>query len=129
VKSLEALAAASDILLVASRATEATRGLITAEVIAAVGPEGLLINVSRGMVVDEDALIAALKTGALGGAALDVYAQEPTPVERWADVPNVVLTPHHAGATNAAGARMVALTRENLRRFFAGEPIANPVRG
>ncbi len=124
---LKALAAASDILVVACRATPESRGLISAEIIDAVGAEGLLVNVSRGQVVDEDALIAALKAGRLGAAALDVYTQEPTPPERWADVPNTVLTPHTAGATSAAVPKMVALTRENLRRFFAGEPLANPV--
>jgi lactate dehydrogenase-like 2-hydroxyacid dehydrogenase len=125
--SLEALAAESDILVVAARAMEENRGLISAAVIEALGPSGLLINVSRGQLVDEDALIAALKSGRLGAAALDVFATEPTPAARWADVPNLVLTPHTAGATNAALPKMVALTRENLRRFFAGEPLANPV--
>jgi len=121
------LARASDILVVACRVTEETRGLITREVIEAVGPEGLLVNVSRGQVVDEDALIAALEDGRLGMAALDVFGAEPTPPERWADVPNTVLTPHTAGATSAAVPRMIALTRENLRRFFAGEALINPV--
>ena len=125
--SLKALAADSDILIVACRATEASRGLISGEIIDALGPEGLLVNVSRGQVVNEDALIAALRAHRLGGAALDVFAEEPTPAERWADVPNTVLTPHTAGATSAAVPKMVALTRENLRRFFAGEPLVNPV--
>jgi len=125
--SLRALAADSDILVVSCRADAQSRGLISADVIDAVGPEGLLINVSRGQVVDEDALILALKAGRLGAAALDVFAQEPTAPDRWADVPHTVLTPHTAGATSAAVPKMVALTRENLRRFFAGEPLANPV--
>ena len=125
--SLKALAAASDILVVACRASEETRGLISAEIIDAVGPEGLLINVSRGQVVDEAALISALGAGRLGAAGLDVYAEEPTPPARWADVPHTVLTPHTAGATSAAVPKMVALTRENLRRFFAGEDPANLV--
>jgi lactate dehydrogenase-like 2-hydroxyacid dehydrogenase len=125
--SLEALAEASDILIVACRASEETRGLISRQIIAALGPNGLLVNVSRGQVVDETALIEALKTGALGMAALDVFEAEPTPAARWADVPNTVLTPHMAGSTTAAAPKMVALTRENLRRFFAGEPLLNPV--
>ncbi len=125
--SLGDLAEDSEILIVACRATEDSRGLISAGIIEAVGPEGLLINVSRGQVVDEDALIAALKDGRLGAAALDVYAEEPTPPERWAGVPNTVLTPHTAGATSAAVPKMIALTRENLRRFFAGEALVNPV--
>ena len=95
--------------------------------IEALGPDGLLVNVSRGQVIDEDAVIAALKAGALGMAALDVFQKEPTPPDRWAGTPNTVLTPHTAGATQAAVPRMGALLRENLRRFFSGETLANPV--
>jgi lactate dehydrogenase-like 2-hydroxyacid dehydrogenase len=127
VESLTALAAASDILAVTCRAAPETVGLISREVIDALGPDGLLVNVSRGQVVDEDAVIAALKAGRLGMAALDVFQNEPTPPERWREAPNTVLTPHTAGATAAAVPKMVALTRENLRRFFAGEALANPV--
>jgi lactate dehydrogenase-like 2-hydroxyacid dehydrogenase len=126
-ESLVALAKASDILIVAARASEANEGLIDRTVIEALGPSGLLVNVARGQLVDEDALIAALKNERLGMAALDVFQAEPTPAERWADVPNVVLSPHTGGATSAALPKMVALTRENLRRFFAGEPLANAV--
>ncbi|HWA63749.1 MAG TPA: 2-hydroxyacid dehydrogenase [Caulobacteraceae bacterium] len=128
-ESLEELAEDSDILVVCCRADEATRGLIGQDVIEALGPGGLLVNVSRGQVVDEDALIAALKDGRLGMAALDVFQTEPTPAARWAGVPNVILTPHTAGATEAAVPKMVELTRENLRRFFAGEDLMNPVTG
>ncbi|HEY5072401.1 MAG TPA: 2-hydroxyacid dehydrogenase [Caulobacteraceae bacterium] len=126
-ESLEALASSSDILVIAARAGEETRGLISRAVIEALGPQGLLVNVSRGQVVDEDALVEALKSGALGMAGLDVFRDEPTPARKWADVPNTVLTPHTAGATTAAVPRMMALTLENLRRFFAGQPLANPV--
>jgi lactate dehydrogenase-like 2-hydroxyacid dehydrogenase len=125
--SLVALAEASDILIVAARASDANRGLIDQAVIEALGPTGLLVNVARGQLVDEDALIAALKGERLGMAALDVFAAEPTPADRWEDVPNIVLSPHTGGATSAALPKMVALTRENLRRFFAGEPLANAV--
>ena len=126
-ESLLALADESEILIVAARAGADNRGLVGRQVIEALGPQGLLINVARGQLVDEDALIAALTSGALGMAALDVFETEPTPAERWKAVPNVVLSPHTAGATSAALPKMVALTRENLRRFFAGEPLANPV--
>ena len=127
--SLLDLARASDILAVACRATAENRGMISAEVLDALGPEGLLVNVARGQVADEDALIVALKSGRLGAAALDVFAAEPTPPERWAEVPNTILTPHTAGATSAAVPKMITLTQENLRRFFAGEPLLNPVGG
>jgi len=125
--SLKALASESDILFIAARSTEENRGMINADILAALGPHGLLVNVARGALVDETALIAALKEGRLGMAALDVFATEPTPPERWADVPNVVLSPHAAAATTGALPKMFALTRENLRRFFAGEPLVNPV--
>lgn len=126
-ESLPALAKGSDILAVACRADEANRGLISREVIEALGPEGLLVNVARGQVVDEDAAIEALRTGRLGGAALDVFIEEPTPAARWAEVPNTVLTPHTGGATNEAVQGMLALLMGNLAAFFAGEPLKSPV--
>ena len=125
VETLVGLAEQSDILVVAARAHGDNVGLISAEVIAALGPQGLLVNVARGQLVDEDAAIAALRDGTLGGAALDVYATEPTPAERWADVPNTVLTPHTAGATNEAVQRMVMMLFANLAAFFAGERLPN----
>ena len=125
--SLTALAKEADVLVVASRADASNKGLISAEVLEALGPRGLLVNVARGSIIDEDALIAALKDGRLGMAALDVFETEPTPVERWADVPNAVLTPHMAGATLESVPQMVGQCLENLRRFFAHEPLLSPV--
>ena len=125
--SLLDLARWSDILLVAARADEANRELISREVIEAVGPEGMIVNIARGALLDEDALIAALRDGRVGRAALDVFQREPTPSERWAGVPNTVLTPHAAGVTADATARMVEQTMENLRCFFAGRPLVSPV--
>jgi lactate dehydrogenase-like 2-hydroxyacid dehydrogenase len=126
--SLETLAAESDILVVACKADESNRGLISRPVIEALGPDGLLVNVSRGQVVDEDALIAALKDGRLGAAALDVFIAEPTPTARWADVPNTLLTPHTAGATTAAAAAMMIQLKANLAALFAGEPLKTPIK-
>lgn len=126
-ESLLALAKASDILVVACKADESNRGLISREILEALGPDGLLVNVSRGQVVDEDALIAALKSGALGQAALDVFVEEPTDPARWADVPNLVLTPHTAGATTAGVQGMLMLLMQNLQAHFAGEPLKTPV--
>jgi len=123
------LAKASDILVVAARAEPSNRGLISAEVIEAVGPKGLIVNVGRGSLIDEEALVAALKDGRLWRAALDVFAQEPTPAERWADVPGAVLTPHTAGSSTEAIPLMVAQAVDNVRRFLAGEPLASPVAG
>lgn len=126
-ESLLALAEASDILVVCARAEAANRGMISAEVIEAVGPKGMIVNVGRGSLIDEPALREALKTGKLWRAALDVFAQEPTPAELWADTPGVVLTPHTAGSSNEAVPLMVAQAVDNVRRFLAGEAVASPV--
>lgn len=122
------LARDSDVLVVACRADETNRGLISAEVIRALGPQGLLVNVARGQLVDEDALIAALQSGALGQAALDVFAYEPTDPARWADTPNAVLTPHTAGATTEAVQGMLMLLLRNLEARFAVRDLITPVR-
>lgn len=127
--SLEALARESDILLIAARADESNRGMISAAILEALGPEGLLVNVARGQLVDEAALIAALTSGRLGGAAIDVYDPEPTDPKRWADVPNVVLTPHTGGATHEAVAHMAQMLLANLTAHFADKPLISPVRG
>lgn len=126
-ESLMALARESDVLIVCARPDDTNRHLINKAVIEAVGPQGLIVNIARGSLIDEDALIAALQSGALGMAALDVFEAEPTPATRWADVPRTVLTPHTAGATLDSIPAMVSLTLENLRRYFHGEPLATPV--
>ncbi|WHO39050.1 2-hydroxyacid dehydrogenase [Sphingobium sp. AP49] len=126
-ESLAVLASESDILVIAARATDDNRGMMSAAIIDALGPDSLLVNVARGQLVDEDALIDALRAGRLGGAALDVYAQEPTDPARWADVPNCILTPHTGGATDAAVAQMAQMLLANIRAFVAEEPLPNPV--
>lgn len=126
-ESLKQLAADTDILVVACRADDSNRGLIDAEIIRAVGPQGIIINVSRGSLVDESALIEALKSGALGGAALDVFETEPTPADRWTDVPNLVLSPHAGGATTTGVQGMLLLTMQNLAAHFAGQPLVTPI--
>ena len=125
--SLVALARQSDILVVACKADDDNRGLIDADVLAALGPSGLLVNVARGSLVDENALIAALRGGTLGAAALDVYEDEPTDPSRWADVPNTVLTPHTGGATTESVQGMLTLLMQNLAALFAGQPLVTPV--
>ena len=127
--SLLALARDSDVLVVCARPDADNHHMIDKAVIEALGPQGLLVNVARGSLVDEDALIAALKDGRLGMAGLDVFEQEPTPAARWVGVPHTVLTPHTAGATLDSIPAMVGMTLENLRRFFHGEPLASPVGG
>lgn len=124
--SLIALARDSDILVVACKADETNRGLISADVMDALGPQGLLVNVARGQMMDEDALIAALKSGRLGQAALDVFETEPTPAARWSGVPNLVLTPHTGGATTAGVQGMLMLLFQNLQAAFADQPLVTP---
>jgi hydroxypyruvate reductase len=119
------LAAWADVLAIAARGDQV--GLISADVIKALGPQGVLVNVSRGTLVDEDALIAALKAGELAAAGLDVFQQEPTPAERWAELPNLTLTPHLGGATREALYAGSQNVLENLRRFFAGEALLSPL--
>jgi lactate dehydrogenase-like 2-hydroxyacid dehydrogenase len=126
-QSLLALARDSDILVVASRAEASNRGLISREIIEAVGPKGLIVNVARGSLIDEAELAAALKDGRLWRAALDVFQSEPTPADRWAEVPNAVLTPHTAGSSTEAVPLMVAQAIDNVQRFLRGEALASPV--
>ena len=125
--SLLELARDSDILVVACKADDSNIGLISRAVIEALGPHGLLVNVARGQLVDEAELIAALKDGRPGPAALAVFEEEPTEPARWADVPNTVLTPHTGGATTEAVQGMLMLLIQNLQAAFAGLPLKTPV--
>jgi lactate dehydrogenase-like 2-hydroxyacid dehydrogenase len=123
VPDLMQLAKQSDVLMVAARADASNRGLISKEIIHTLGPQGVIINISRGAIIDEDAMIAALKSGALGGAGLDVFEIEPTPAEKWNDVPNTVLSPHTAGAGLYAVARYQEIFMANFDNFFAGKTV------
>ena len=116
VPSMLELARQSDVLMIAAPLNADTRHMIDAGVLNELGPDGLIVNVARGDVVDEDALIAALRSRRIAGAALDVFAQEPTQPERWADVPNALLSPHIAGVTVEA---MNAVYDQAVRRSIA----------
>jgi hydroxypyruvate reductase len=122
-----ALAAQSDFLVVITPGGAGTRKLIDAKVLAALGPKGYLVNVARGSVVDEAALIAALQAGTIAGAALDVFENEPQVPEALRALDNVVLVPHIGSATVATRQAMANLAFENLRAFFAGEKPPTPV--
>lgn len=126
-ESLVQLAQQSDILVLCAKLDERSRGSIGGEVLDALGPRGLLVNVARGALVDEAALRERLTSGALGGAALDVFETEPTPPQIWTNLPNVLLTPHTAGATDRSVQGMMALLLENLELFFAGKPLKTPL--
>lgn len=125
--SLVGLAAWSDALVVAVAGGRGTEGLVGAETIAAIGPEGYLVNISRGSVVDEDALLEALEAGRLGGAGLDVFADEPRVPEALLSRDDVVLLPHLGSGTAQTRAAMVELTRVNVARFLADGSLATPV--
>jgi lactate dehydrogenase-like 2-hydroxyacid dehydrogenase len=122
-----ALAVESDFLVLITPGGAGTRKLINAEVLAALGPKGILVNVARGSVVDEAALIDALERGVIGGAALDVFEDEPNVPERLRALPQVVLVPHIGSATGATRQAMADLAADNLREFFAGRPVPTPV--
>jgi lactate dehydrogenase-like 2-hydroxyacid dehydrogenase len=115
-----ALAAWSDFLVVITPGGAGTRKLIDARVLEALGPKGYLVNVARGSVVDETALIEALHKGGIAGAGLDVFEDEPNVPAALRQLDNVVLTPHIGSATRATRQAMADLAFENLRAFFAG---------
>jgi lactate dehydrogenase-like 2-hydroxyacid dehydrogenase len=123
----EALAAAVDFLVVITPGGAATRGMIDAKVLQALGPDGYLVNVARGSVVDEAGLIEALQSGTIAGAGLDVFANEPTVPEALRAMPNVVLTPHIGSGTRQTREAMGQLTFDNLAAHFAGKPLLTPV--
>jgi lactate dehydrogenase-like 2-hydroxyacid dehydrogenase len=125
--SAAALAAESDFLVVITPGGAGTRKLIDAEVLSALGTKGILVNVARGSVVDEAALIDALERGVIGGAALDVFEDEPNVPERLRALPNVVLVPHIGSATTDTRQAMADLAAGNLREYFAGRPVLTPV--
>jgi lactate dehydrogenase-like 2-hydroxyacid dehydrogenase len=124
---LVALAKNSDFLIVIIPATPQTSKIVSKAVIEALGPTGILVNVARGAVVDEDALVAALQSGALGGAGLDVFAEEPKVPEALFTMDNVVLAPHVGSATNETRRAMSQLVLDNLDAHFAGRPLLTEI--
>jgi len=130
---LPALLAESDFVVLAVPLTPDTRHLIGEAELRAMRPTGVLINIARGAVLDEAALVRALKEGWIAGAGLDVFEQEPLPPESelW-DMENVILSPHISGGTEIYNQRAVGIFCENLRRYLAGERLMNladPSRG
>lgn len=121
------LASACDVLIAITPGGAATHHLISTEVLEALGPEGILINVGRGSVVDEDALVAALQTGQIGGAGLDVFEDEPRIPDALKSMGNVVLTPHVGSATFETRQAMGDLVCENLSQWLAHGTVKSPV--
>lgn len=125
--SAQALAAHVDYLVVITPGGAGTRHMINADVLKALGPRGFLINVARGSVVDEAALMEALDNGTIAGAGLDVFEDEPRVPQRLLDQHKVVLTPHIGSATAATRQAMADLAFNNLAAHFGGKPVLTPV--
>jgi len=125
--TLHALAQWADALVVSVRAEAGNRHAVDAAVLRALGPDGHVVNIARGSVVDEVALVEALRSGTLGGAGLDVFEHEPDVPADLLSNANAVLTPHLGGGTLEAQGAMQALVLRNLEAFFAGQPLITPV--
>ena len=127
-ETLPELLAESDFIVLAAPLTPETEDMIDAETLALVKPGAWLINVARGRLIDERALIRALRDGHLGGAVLDMFRDEPLPpMSSFYDLPNVIVTPHTAWSSGRVLDRSVELFCDNLRRFAKGEPLLNVV--
>ena len=127
-ETLPALLAESDFVVLAAPLTSETENMIDAETLAAMKPGAWLINVARGRLVDERALLRALRDGPMGGAILDTFRDEPLqPTSPFYDLPNVIVTPHTSWSSSRVLDRSVELFCENLRRFATGEPLLNVV--
>jgi lactate dehydrogenase-like 2-hydroxyacid dehydrogenase len=124
---LVAMARDCDFLVLTCPGGPATQNLVNRQVLDALGPEGVLINVARGSVVDEPELVDALVSGRLGGAGLDVFAEEPKVPEALFELESVVLQPHQASATHETRRAMGDLVVDNLAAHFAGRPALTPV--
>jgi len=124
---LQALASDVDFLVVCAKGGPETDGLVNAAVLNALGPSGVLVNIARGSLIDEHALVSALRDGRLLAAGLDVFRNEPNIPAALLELPNVVLTPHVASTTEATVRAMADLLFDNLAAHFAGQPVLTPV--
>ena len=124
---LEEMARDCDWLVVIAPGGKATEGIVSRRVLEALGPQGMLVNMARGSVVDQQALVELLQSGGLGGAALDVFANEPNVPEALLAMDNVLLSPHVASATQQTRDAMGALMVKNLVAHFKGDPLPSAV--
>ena len=127
--SLEALAEWCGVLMIAVRAGADTHHAVDASILRKLGKDGYVVNISRGSVIDQQALVAALAEESIAGAGLDVYEMEPHPPDALTAFPNVVLTPHVGGHTLESHVAMQNCVIANLEAFFAGKPLPHTVRG
>jgi len=126
--TLEALADWCSVLMIAVRAGADTHHVVNADILRRLGEDGYVVNIARGSVIDQDALVKALTDKTIAGAGLDVYAREPHAPDALTRFPNVVLTPHTGGHTLESHMAMQDCVIANLESFFAGKPLAYPVR-
>ena len=124
---LEAMAAEVDWLIVIAPGSKSTEGIVSRAVLEALGRKGYLVNVARGTLIDEPAMVEMLRSGALRGAALDVFAREPEVPEALFELDNVVLLPHVGSATHKTRTMMGELVVANLRAHLRGDPLLTPV--
>lgn len=124
---LPEMARVSDYVIVICPGGAATNQIVGRDVLDALGPDGTLINIARGSVVDEPEMVAALQEGRLGGAGLDVFADEPNVPEELLAMDSVVLQPHQSSATIETRKAMADLTVDNLTAYFAGKPVLTPI--
>jgi hydroxypyruvate reductase len=129
VPSLEALAEWCSVLMIAVRAGADTNHAVDADILRKLGADGYVVNISRGSVIDQAALVTALTDATIAGAGLDVYENEPHAPDRLTALPNVVLTPHVGGHTVESHAAMQNCVIANLEAFFAGKPLPYAVDG
>jgi lactate dehydrogenase-like 2-hydroxyacid dehydrogenase len=126
---IRALAERSDVLILATPGGAETDRMVDAEVLRLLGPRGILVNVARGSVVDEDALIAALQAGTIAGAGLDVFAKEPGLDPRFLALENVVMAPHSASITYETRAAIIARIMGDIAAFREGRPFTDAAAG
>ncbi|WP_267419101.1 2-hydroxyacid dehydrogenase [Sphingomonas sp. GC_Shp_1] len=127
VPDIRALAEQSDVLILAAPGGADTARIVDAAVLAALGPQGVLVNIARGSLVDQDALVAALAAGTIAGAGLDVFADEPAVPDALKAMDQVMLSPHQGSATEETRAAMAALVLANLDAHFAGQPLPSAI--
>ncbi|MDX5595530.1 2-hydroxyacid dehydrogenase [Pseudovibrio sp. SPO723] len=126
--TLEELAEKSRVLVISAAGGAATRGMVNLNVLSRLGPDGLLINVARGSIVNQEDLIKALQNGAVGGACLDVFEQEPNVPEPLVSAKNVILTPHISSATLETRRHMGEVVIQNIAAWLEGKPLVTPLQ-
>lgn len=127
IPTLKEMAQKCDILMIACALNENTRKSINSDILKCLGKDGVIINIARGGIIDEDALLEALKNQEILGAGLDVFDPEPTIGTKWQGIKNLVITPHFSGKTRAAREAALIITFDNISRYLKGEKLLNQI--